>query len=270
MPRQKVTPLMLHNPKPLSSTKVQLQTSMNRIFSIAEYKAIQLGFLSGDMNDHWSVYWDNDCLFFYRSWSGSCMYEVFFKTHAGGYSLSEVWFNPDLLQNNEGDTEYHQTLIFSLIDELLLQKHQSQALLSSAHTITTRIDDPPLIDKAREYGNLGRYTEAIKVYEQYLSWAQSHNVPIDRAFIVEQVGDMYVLAQNHVAAQKCYEYALQHGDQRAKITCSWKLGKLLAITSEHQRAYSLMQYAFPYVKSTRLTTEQDILLMEELKRSLER
>ena len=259
---------MLPNSAPLPSTKVQLQISMKKIFSIAEYEVMQLGFVSGDMNDHWNVYWDNDCLFFYRSWSESCMYEVYFKNHDGGYSIREVWFNPDLLQRSEVDAEYHRTLIFFLIDDLLLQKHQSKAPLSSAHSVVTGIDDPPLLDKARKYGSLGYYTEAIRTYEQYLSWSQTHKVSVDRAFIVEQVGDMYVLAQNYVAAQKCYKYALQNGDQRAKITCSWKLGKLLAMTSEYQRAYSLMQFAFPYVKATRLTTKHNILLMEQLKCSL--
>lgn len=50
-----------------------------RTFTHKEYVRIKLGEIPVAMEDHWFAYFDNDCLYWFRSWTGKGVFELYFE-----------------------------------------------------------------------------------------------------------------------------------------------------------------------------------------------
>jgi hypothetical protein len=75
-----------------------------------------------EMEDKWFVYEDGGRLFFHRSWTGICIYEVVFRKTPAGHEVAEAWVNRDPEQYTAVDDEYDARLLSWLIDVLLLKR----------------------------------------------------------------------------------------------------------------------------------------------------
>jgi len=89
-------------------------------FTDEEYNHLAKGLIPKVMEDKWFVFMEDDTLFFHRSWTGICVYQVHFDNQ---HRVDEVWVNRDRKQYNEADIEYDGKLLFFLIDNLLLGKN---------------------------------------------------------------------------------------------------------------------------------------------------
>ena len=106
-------------PMPKSSTKVKL----NKMYTKEEIEKIMWGYIPEQMEDKWFIYWENDRLFFHRSWTGVCVYIVNFKKNkAGDYFAKDATVNRNPQQYKIEDDEYDRQMLFFLIDVLLLNK----------------------------------------------------------------------------------------------------------------------------------------------------
>jgi len=47
---------------------------LDRTFSPQEMEHIRRGLVPEQMEDKWFIYWQDDTLFFHRSWTGSCIH----------------------------------------------------------------------------------------------------------------------------------------------------------------------------------------------------
>lgn len=113
---------MKNNLKPMPAAKKQL--SFSRTFTRDEYRQITFGHIPKEMEDKWFVFFENDKIYFHRSWTGFCIFEVELQSVGENYSIKSVWVNRDISQNEETDDEFElQTLSF-LIDRLLLGKRK--------------------------------------------------------------------------------------------------------------------------------------------------
>lgn len=74
------------------------------------------------MEDKWFIYLENNWLYFHRSWTGFCIYQLSIEPVTDGYKVVESWVNRDKEQYGNTDDTYDLALMTFLIDRLLLGK----------------------------------------------------------------------------------------------------------------------------------------------------
>jgi hypothetical protein len=105
---------------PMPASKSRL--SIKREFTQEEYNRIALGLIPLSMDEKWFIFLENDWLYFHRSWTGACIYQLRLENHEGNYSVAEAWVNRDPNQYKCTDDAYDVALISFLIDNFLLGK----------------------------------------------------------------------------------------------------------------------------------------------------
>ncbi|MGD8456353.1 MAG: hypothetical protein PVF83_08220 [Anaerolineales bacterium] len=93
--------------------------TVKRSFREEEYNTLAKGLIPKEMEDKWFIFMENKTLFFHRSWTGVCIYQVLFDDQR---CIAEVWANRDPDQCGISDNEYDVKLLSFLIDNLLLGK----------------------------------------------------------------------------------------------------------------------------------------------------
>jgi hypothetical protein len=106
--------------EPMPEIKEKLQ--VNRTFSEEEYRHMQKGLIPKDMDDRWFIYFEDDWLFFHRSWTGYCVYQVRLEPCASGWCIAETWVNGDREQFRPQSTKDSEKLLLGVIDHVLLNK----------------------------------------------------------------------------------------------------------------------------------------------------
>jgi hypothetical protein len=106
-----------HHPLP----ELRYLLPIKRHFTAAEMAELQLGFLPDDMDDKWFIYWQNNTLYFHRSWTGFAIYEVSFEVAANGSGqIQACWVNDDPAQHRSFAASAEQHSLTSTIKSLLL------------------------------------------------------------------------------------------------------------------------------------------------------
>jgi hypothetical protein len=74
------------------------------------------------MDQKWFIYMEDDTLWFHRSWTGLCIYEVKFLKAGDKYNIKEAWV--DGLKNLDDIKirNYWSKIVLYLIDAILLGK----------------------------------------------------------------------------------------------------------------------------------------------------
>ena len=103
---------------PAASTTIRL----DRRFDARELEQIRFGSIPEEMEDKWFLYWQDNTLFFHRSWTGNCLYIVRFEADGEGACMVEADVNCDPEQYRYGGDEYEAAMISYLIDRLLLDR----------------------------------------------------------------------------------------------------------------------------------------------------
>jgi 8-oxo-dGTP diphosphatase len=95
---------------------------LDRTFSPEDMNLIRRGFVPEQMEDKWFIYWKDNTLFFYRSWTGFCIYMVRFTIENKSCRMIEADVNRDSKQYQETSNERDAKMISYLIDVLLLRQ----------------------------------------------------------------------------------------------------------------------------------------------------
>ena len=106
--------------KPMHSDNTIL--SVHREFTCSEFKELQKGILPQQMEDKWFIYFEDNCLYFHRSWTGYCIYVAKFKTVEGKDCITKVILNRRKNQCGETNDPWDLSLLLYLIDSMLLHK----------------------------------------------------------------------------------------------------------------------------------------------------
>ena len=106
--------------QPLPAERAQL--NLARSLDSAEWEVVQLGFIPEEMEDKWFVYEEGGRLYFHRSWTGFCIYEVVFRETPAGQEVAEAWVSRERDQYSCVDDEYDARVLSWLIDVLLLKR----------------------------------------------------------------------------------------------------------------------------------------------------
>lgn len=90
-------------------------------YSPAEYGAICRGLVPGEMEDRWFVFEEDGTVYFHRSWTGACVYQVRFERADGGHRAVETVVNRDPKEHGGApDPAAEARELRVLIDRLLL------------------------------------------------------------------------------------------------------------------------------------------------------
>lgn len=99
-----------------------VKLAFERSFTSQEYAHLSNGFIPKSMDDKWFIFMEGDWLYFHRSWSGFCIYQIRFKPNGDGYIVAEVVANRNKEQYGETSNETDSSMLVYLIDKLLLRR----------------------------------------------------------------------------------------------------------------------------------------------------
>jgi len=85
-------------------------------------ECIRRGLVPEQMEDKWFIFWEDDSLFFHRSWTGFCIYAVHFICDEEHCRMASAEANRDPAQYSMDLDERDTELISYLIDLLLLRR----------------------------------------------------------------------------------------------------------------------------------------------------
>jgi hypothetical protein len=110
---------------PMPEQKKQIQ--VDRSFSEEEYQRLQIGLVPQEMEEKWFLYFEEGWLFFHRSWTGYCIYQVRVEPcapqgvpSASQYRIAEAWVSRDASTYRYTDDDHERALLLFLIEHLLL------------------------------------------------------------------------------------------------------------------------------------------------------
>ena len=106
------------NVRPLPEQRALL--SLQREFTKQEYELMRYGLIPEVMEDKWFIFLEDDVLYFHRSWTGNCIYQLTLKKDGARYKVAEALVNRDASQYSGTDDGYDEKLLTFLIDCLLL------------------------------------------------------------------------------------------------------------------------------------------------------
>ena len=103
-----------HNTVPMPKKHTRLD--MHIVIPAGRYEKLRWGYIPRVMEDHWFYYMDGEWLYFHRSWTGHCIFQVKLKADKGSYKVSEIRVNGDESQYLGSDQQSR-----NLIRGLLLE-----------------------------------------------------------------------------------------------------------------------------------------------------
>lgn len=89
-------------------------------YSREEFVTISQGLVPKTPADKWFIYLDDEWLYFYRSASGSCIFQLQIAPNDHGYVADVLLVNQDPRQYRSLSDEYDVALVSYLIDAVLL------------------------------------------------------------------------------------------------------------------------------------------------------
>jgi hypothetical protein len=103
---------------PLPTNRISLGFAAT--YDDSEAERMRQGFIPRQMEDKWFIYFKEGWLYFYRSWTGACIFGVQLDSRGG--RVIDSWITADQQQTAGKDLEYYRKLVGFLIDTLLLGK----------------------------------------------------------------------------------------------------------------------------------------------------
>ncbi len=94
--------------------------ALDRTYTAQEMERIRAGLVPQEMEEKWFIFWEDETLYFHRSWTGFCVYVVRFAARDRSWAMVEADASRDPDQYLVTDDAYDAKMIAFLVDELLL------------------------------------------------------------------------------------------------------------------------------------------------------
>ena len=111
-----------------SSWKVQSPPSDRQYFefpmefSKADGERLKLGYIPKGGDDKWFIFFEDDWLYFHRSWTGICIYGVQLCSLSNGVRITSAWANRDRGVYNSPGLEADIRTVHRLMHTILLAR----------------------------------------------------------------------------------------------------------------------------------------------------
>ena len=122
-------------PLPDRHTVIELQLS----YLQDDRLKIVTGFIPRQMEDKWFVYYDEGILYFHRSWTGNCIYQVHVLDADTRFVFTHAEVKRDPEQYSETDDDYERQMISFLTNTLLLDKSDTFPLSKSSEADALKV-----------------------------------------------------------------------------------------------------------------------------------
>jgi hypothetical protein len=99
---------------PLPASRTALP--FDRSYTAEEFTRIKDGSVPECMEDKWFIFYEEPWLYFHRSWTGYCVYQLRFEPAGDGARVAEVWASRDPEQYRETDDTRDALLLTALLD----------------------------------------------------------------------------------------------------------------------------------------------------------
>jgi len=114
--RGKLSPIV----KPKLVTICEIAPDLDLSFSEEQYIKLKKGFIPKAMEDKWFIYFENDCLYFHRSWTGLGIYRAeIIKVNDDvtdrKYTIKEFYVETDEEIYKDGDNAFDLDVLLQLI-----------------------------------------------------------------------------------------------------------------------------------------------------------
>lgn len=101
----------------------KVRVPFEKTFSEQEYGCLARGFTPENQDDKWFIFSKEDWVYFHRSWTGICIYQLRLESSGQGYRVAEAWVNNARKQYKKSkDNEFEASFLCWLIDYILLGK----------------------------------------------------------------------------------------------------------------------------------------------------
>lgn len=107
---------------PMSSDRERLNICKH--YDSNELIKIQAGHLPESMEDKWFIFYQDNWLYFHRSWTGHCIYKVKLKITDEGADIDEAWVTRDSEQYRNNVIAEDINILLSLIKYKLLEQNK--------------------------------------------------------------------------------------------------------------------------------------------------
>src|ERR1044071_907500 len=84
---------------------------IDRVFTDQEYELIRKGVIPQTMDDRWFIFLEDDVLYFHRSWTGFCVYQVSLNKDGAHYKVVEALASRDSSQYSATDDDFDVELL---------------------------------------------------------------------------------------------------------------------------------------------------------------
>jgi hypothetical protein len=108
--------------KTTAMSRKRARVPLHQTFTKAEFAKIKNGFVPQSMDDRWFIFFENGWLYFHRSWTGYCIFQVRFRAHGPGYQVAKSWINQNPRQYRIGGVDVASQGISNLIHRQLLAR----------------------------------------------------------------------------------------------------------------------------------------------------
>jgi hypothetical protein len=89
-------------------------------FTDKQFEKLTKGLIPHQMEDKWFIYYENDWLYFHRSWTGYGIYKAKLNKEQDGYSIREFWVERNQQKyQNEDDKADIESFFFLIVRGLL-------------------------------------------------------------------------------------------------------------------------------------------------------
>ena len=87
--------IAMRQPGLLPMPELKVQLPLDKTFSPEDYQRLQRGFIPKQMESKWYIFLEGDWLYFHRSWTGYCIFQVRLEQKGKSYQVVETWLNRD-------------------------------------------------------------------------------------------------------------------------------------------------------------------------------
>ncbi|HUX98802.1 MAG TPA: hypothetical protein VMV49_04565 [Candidatus Deferrimicrobium sp.] len=101
-----------------SMPEKRAKLKFERKFTEVEMEKLKRGVIPESQEDKWFILYEDNILYFYRAWSGYCIYMIKFQKKGNEYNVLEALANRDK-QQYEMDDETDNKILISMINRLL-------------------------------------------------------------------------------------------------------------------------------------------------------
>lgn len=106
---------------PFPDNSISIPIIEYKYYILEEFNKIKIGYIPGQMEDKWFIFFEDDFLYCCRSWTHTNVYKIKFKREKDIFEVTSLNLNPEIYKDKSKiNLEYEFKMAMFLIDAILL------------------------------------------------------------------------------------------------------------------------------------------------------